>query len=470
MSNHYDLIWVGTGQATMSIVPRVLAAGKTVAVVEADSFGGTCVNTGCTPTKTLVAAARAIYQAGRGENFGFSIDNLKIDFEKVMALQKNNRAKATAGIEESLGNYKNCTVFKGFASFVDSNNISVNDQTLSADHIVIHVGARPRQPNVSGIDSIDWLNNEDILNLNEQPEHLAVVGGSYIGLEFSQIFRRFGSKITVFVRGPQLMPREDSDVAAIADDVLKAEGVEIIYHSEIDNVSPADSADKQAINIGYTEAGEVKSLQASHVLFAIGRQANSDTLNLEAAGINIDYRGFITVNEKVQTNHSHIYAVGDVNGKGAFTHTSVNDGELFWDHYSRQLGLNQEDPQWDRNLSLRTTIYAMFIDPPLARIGLSEKDARESDRDILMATLPMSRISRAKEKQETQGIVKILVDAKSEAIIGATVFGTGGDEIIGVFAAFMATKASYKVFRRAVFPHPTVGELLPWVLDDLTAL
>ena len=480
MVEHFDLIWIGTGQATMSIVPRILAAGKKVAVIESGNFGGTCVNTGCTPTKTLVAAARAIFQAGRGDSFGFSVDNLQIDFEKIMAPQKRNRANATSGIENYLTKHEHCTVFKGVAEFVDSKSIRVNGQILKAEHIVIHVGARPVDPNLPGIDAIKWLNNEKLLDLDELPEHLAIVGGGYIDLEFSQIFRRFGSKVTIFERGPILLDREDSDVSEIAQDVLVSEGVDIIFGSQIESVSSnynldgnhsgANSFDTHKIKINYRQAGELKSLTVSHALFAIGRVPNSDSLNLSAAGVNSNERGFIAVNEYVQTNHPHIYAVGDVNGKGAFTHTSVNDGEIFWDHYSRLMGLNNEAPELDRTLSLRDTTYSMFIDPPLARIGISEKEARQSSRSVLMATLSMSRISRAKEKQETKGIVKIFVDADSEEILGATVFGTGGDEIIGVFAPFMLSKTSYKVFRRAVFPHPTVGELLPWTLDELTLL
>lgn len=470
MSNHFDLIWIGTGQATMSIVPKVLAAGKKVAVVEGGNFGGTCVNTGCTPTKTLVAAARAMFQARRGDDFGFSIGDLEVDFEKVMAPQKNGRARATAGIEKWLSDQINCSVYKGFAKFIDSKTVKVNGETLSADHIAIHVGTRPRQPDVQGIDDIEWLNNESLLDLDVLPKHLAIVGGSYIGLEFAQIFLRFGSEITVFEHGPRVVAREDDDVAAIVEDILFSEGINIVNQSEIRSVSTEKSEDGNEIHIKYTEDGQQKSIRASHILFAIGRLPNSDTLNLDDAGVKMNARGFIEVNEHVQTNQPHIYAIGDVNGRGAFTHTSVNDGEIFWDHYSRLLNINDEDPELDRTLSLRDMTYSMFIDPPLARIGMSERDARQSNRNVLMATMPMSRISRAKEKQETKGVVKILIDGDSEEILGATVFGTGGDEIIGVFAPFMQTKASYKVFRRTIFPHPTVGELLPWALDELKSV
>lgn len=369
MIQHFDLIWIGTGQATMSILPRVLNAGKSVAVIESDQFGGTCVNSGCTPTKTLVAAAHAIFQAKRGDDFGFRIDKLEVDFEKLMAPQKNGRARATKGIEDALRAFKNCTVFKGTGQFVDEHTVSVGDTTIKADHIVINVGSRPREVDIPDVCSVNWLNNKTLLDLTELPEHLAIVGGSYIGLEFAQIFRRFGSKVTVFERGKQLMFREDPDVASIADEVLTSEGIEIVYQSQIEEVSPSTSSEGGKVCIQYTEDGVSATLYASHILFAIGREPNSDTLDVTNAKISLNDRGFIQVNEQVQTNQPHIYAIGDVNGKGAFTHTSVNDGEIFWDHYSRQLGINSESMELDRALSTRNQIYAMFIDPPLARVG-----------------------------------------------------------------------------------------------------
>ncbi|WP_261833643.1 mercuric reductase [Vibrio ishigakensis] len=468
MNKQFDLIWIGTGQATMSILPRILKAGKTVAIIEEDKFGGTCVNSGCTPTKALVAAAKAIHQAKRGSDFGFDIGELKVDFEKVMEPQKKTRSKSTQGIESWLQNAKNCTVFKGSGEFTGSHTVKVGSEELYGKHIVINVGSRPRQVATPGAEAVNCLTNKSLLNLNTLPEHLAVVGGSYIGLEFAQIFRRLGSKVTVFERGEQLVFREDPDIAEIVRDVLSSEGIDIVYNSDVEQVEPKDSGD--SVLVAYSESGIKKTLKASHILFAVGREPNSDKLGLSKAGVEVDRRGFIEVNQTVQTSQSHIYAVGDVNGEGAFTHTSVNDGEIFWDHYSRLMDMNPEPKELDRTLSMRTTIYSMFIDPPLARVGMSETEARKSKRNILMATLPMERIARAREKQETYGIVKIFVDKDSEQIVGATVFGTGGDEVIGIFAAFMQTKLSYKVLRRTVFPHPTVGELMPWIMDDLKPL
>jgi pyruvate/2-oxoglutarate dehydrogenase complex dihydrolipoamide dehydrogenase (E3) component len=467
MKTTFDVIWIGTGQATMSIVPRLLNAGKQVAIIEGGLFGGTCVNNGCTPTKTLVAAARAIYQTTRGDQFGFSVENLQVDFTKVMTPQKNNRQRTAAGIEQTLASYKNSTVFKGYAEFIDTSRVKVNSEVLHAPHIVINTGSHPSLPSVPGIEDIEWLDNQGILDLTELPGHLAIVGGSYIGLEFAQIFRRLGSQVSVFVRGPQLMAREDTDVAEIADTVLDAEGIRIHYNSSLASVS---ASAENGIRIQYIESDNRRTLEASHILFAIGRRPNTDKLNPQAAGIALDNRGFISVNQYCQTSTPHIYAIGDINGQGAFTHTSVNDGEIFWDHYSRLININTEPAELDRSLKLRNLTYSMFIDPPLARVGLNETEARESSRNILMATMPMREIARAREKQEIYGVVKIFVDAETEEILGATVFGTGGDEVIGAIATFMQTRCSYKLFRRVVFPHPTVGELLPWVLDRLKPL
>ncbi|NLS13087.1 mercuric reductase [Vibrio sp. SM6] len=464
----YDVIWIGTGQATLTVVPRLSAAGKSVAVIEANQFGGTCVNTGCTPTKTLVAAARAIHQAGRGADFGFSTGLLRVDFAKVMAPQQRNRASATQGIESALKAYSLCDVFYGEAHFIDSHTVQVGDTVLTGTDIIINAGCRPAPFMLENRDGVDILTNETLLDLTVQPEHLAIVGGSYIGLEFAQIFRRLGSQVTVLERGSQLMFREDRDIAQIASDVLSDEGVMLHCGAELKKVSRQHG--RLPVLVEYQQDGKEKQLHASHCLYAAGRVPNSDRLNLGAAGIECDEHGYIKVNDWVQSSQSHIYALGDINGCGAFTHTSVNDGEIFWDHYSRQLGINPEPAELDRRLSLRHIIYAMYIDPPLARVGLSESQARQSDREILMATLPMERIARAREKQETKGLVKILVDAQSEQIVGATVFGTGGDEVIGIFAAYMQSQVSYKIMRRTVFPHPTVSELMPWVLDNLQPL
>lgn len=463
-AQHYDVIWIGTGQATMTVVPRLVSAGRNVAVVEGGAFGGTCVNHGCTPTKTLVASAYAVQLARRGKDFGFSVDDLKVDFAKVMQTQQVNRQSSSQGIEASLR--KLATVYQGYAAFKDDKTVQVNEDLLTAETIVIHAGTSPTTPDVPGIDEIQWLNNRSLLDLTELPKHLVVVGGSYIALEFAQIFRRLGSEVTVLERGPRLVFREDEDVAQIVQGLLAAEGIRIECNASVQSVSKAD----EGVHLQYERSGQTSSLNASHILFATGRIPNSESLNPAAAGLQLSTRGHIEVNEVTQTNVPHIYALGDINGRGAFTHTSVNDGEVFWDHYAREHGLSDEPPELDRKLSGRKMVYAMFIDPPLARVGMSETQARQSERNVMMAVAPMSRIARAREKRETNGLVKILVDADTEELLGATVFGTGGDEVIGAFAVHMHAGLSWKQFRRVVFPHPTVSELMPWIMDGLKPL
>ena len=412
---HFDVIWIGTGQATFTVVPRLAAAGKHVAIVEGGKFGGTCVNHGCTPTKTLVASAYAVNLARRGGDFGFSIDGLNVDFAKVMETQQANRASSSAGIEKGLASHGE--VIKGYAEFVDDKSIRVDGEVLSADTIVIHTGTRPRIPAVPGIDGVPWLSNETLLDLTELPKHLLIVGGSYIGLEFAQIFRRLGSDVTIFERGPRLVSREDADIAELVHQVLSDDGIRIVCDANIEEVGVPSGG---GVEIGFTGNGVAAAATGSHVLFAIGRTPNSDRLRPDAAGLELSARGFIPVNDVMQTNVPHIFAIGDVNGLGAFTHTSVNDGEIFWDHYARKINASSDEVQWDRTARGRTLVYSLFIDPPLARVGMNETEARASGRDVLMATAPMSRIARAREKRETNGLVKLFVDANTEEILGAT--------------------------------------------------
>jgi pyruvate/2-oxoglutarate dehydrogenase complex dihydrolipoamide dehydrogenase (E3) component len=454
----YDIIWIGTGQATGTVVPRLTQAGKRVAVVEGGRFGGSCVNYGCTPTKTIVASARAAHMARRGADFGVETGPIHIDFAKVMERQNTIRQKGSQGMESWLRGMEGVTIYDAYASFVDAHTVQVGDAQIWGETIVINAGARPNRPNIPGIERVDWLDNARLLDLTELPEHLVIVGGGYIALEFAQAFRRLGSQVTMLERGGQVMGREDEDVAQIVQDVLAGEGVSIQLNASVEQV--AQPAPGQ-VQLHFTQDGESKRVIGSHLLLAVGRQPNSDRLNLEAAGVAMDGRGYIQVNEQTQTNIPHIYAVGDINGQGAFTHTSVNDGEIFWDAYSGE---------GDRRLSDRAITYALFVDPPLGRVGMSEKQARASGRKVLMATRPMGQIARAREKDETAGLVKILVDAQSEEFLGATVLGVGGDEIVNMFTTFMVTGQSYKTFCKAVLIHPTVAELMPWILDDLAPL
>lgn len=454
----YDVIWIGTGQATGTVVPRLTGAGKTVAIVEGGRFGGSCVNYGCTPTKTLVASARAAHMARRGPGFGIITGDIEVDFERVMARQNQMRHSGSAGMENWLRGMDHITVYNGYGQFESPHRVRAGDEIIEGETIVINAGGRPRVPAIPGIDAVDWLDNARLLDIKELPRHLVIVGGSYIGLEFAQIFRRLGSAVSVLEGGPQLMFREDTDIAAAAREILEAEGIAIHLNASVKRVAQESP---QQIDVFFEQAGQGQQVRGTHLLLAVGRIPNSDRLNLQAAGVETSERGYIRVNEVMQTSVPHIFAIGDINGEGAFTHTSVNDGEIFWDFYSGG---------GSRALSARIPTYAMFIDPPLGRVGMSEKEARQSGRRVLMATRPMGHIARAREKDETAGLIKILVDADTEEFLGAAVLGVGGDEVINVFTPFMYTGQSYKLFRRAVLTHPTVAELLPWILDDLEPL
>lgn len=465
-SEQYDVAWLGTGQATMTVVPKLVDAGLRVAVVEGKKFGGTCVNFGCTPTKTLVASAYATHLARRGGDFGFSADDVQVDFAKAMSTQQENRQQTSDSIASSLSDLTSEAVYRGYASFLSPHEIQVGDKQFSAATVVVHTGTRPAAPPIEGLQSTPYLTNESLLDLETLPDHLVVVGGGYVALEFAQMFRRFGSSVTVLQRAQRLATREDEDISQLIAERLQDEDINIVLSADVHKVAATD----QGIQVEYQHGNQTRSVQGTHLFIATGRAPNTDDLNLGAAGVETDERGFIRVNDTLQSSAPHIYAVGDVNGQGAFTHTSVNDGEIFWDHFGLSIGAHSQPREWLRSLSTRTPISAMYIDPPLARVGLNEREVRSRGDRALMATMPMSDIARAREKRETFGLVKVLVDASSEKLLGATVFGTGGDEVIGAFATLMQTGASYKTFRRIVFPHPTVSELMPWALDRLEPL
>lgn len=454
----YDVVWIGSGQATGTVVPRLAKAGKKVAIVEGGPFGGTCVNNGCTPTKTIIASARAAHIARRGADFGVMTGEIKIDFARVMERQNRIRKDFSEGLESWLRGLDNVTIYDGFGVFEDDHTVRVGEQLFQGETIVINAGGRARIVPINGLDEVDWLDNVRLLDLKTLPSHLIIAGGSYIGLEFAQAFRRLGSEVTVIELAPRIMINEDEDISKAAQEILEKEGITFHLNAQIQRVAQPGP---EQIDVSFKQDEYERQVTGSHLLVAIGRIPNSDRLNLQAAGVETDSRGYIPVNDKMQTNVPHIFALGDINGRGAFTHTSVNDGEIFWDQ------LTGEGP---RTLSRRISIYVAYIDPPLARVGMSETEARKDGRRVLMATRPMRNISRAIEKDETDGLVKIIVDAHSEEILGATILGVGSDEVISMFAPFMMAGQSYRLFRQTVLPHPTVSELMPWILDDLQPL
>ncbi len=447
----YDIVLIGTGQATGTLIPELLEMGMSVAVVEGDRVGGSCVNWGCTPTKTLVASARAAHMARRGPDFGVDIPSHSVSFSRVKERVDGMRYPGSDGMRRWLEEVTD--FYPGWAEFEDEHTIKVGEERLRGERIVIHTGARARTPTLEGIDTVPWLDNKGILALETLPKHLLILGGSYIGMEFAQAFRRLGSRVSVFEHNDRIVTREDPDISEVARQVMSDEGIEIHFKSEALRLAP----EEEGVRLDYQQNGTEHAISGSHILIAVGRVPNTDWLNLPAAGVESNNRGFIQVDEVGRTSVPHIYALGDVNGRGAFTHTSVHDGQVFVDHL-RGGG---------RKIGDRQPIHAMYIDPPLARVGMSVEEARRSGRRALVGSMPMSKVSRANEKDETYGIIKVVVDADTERILGGTVFGVGGDEIIGMLALAMQAGLSYRRLQETVIPHPTVAELVPFVFDNL---
>jgi pyruvate/2-oxoglutarate dehydrogenase complex dihydrolipoamide dehydrogenase (E3) component len=454
----YDAIIIGTGQAGPALARRLAGSGLQVAIVERHLFGGTCVNTGCTPTKTLVASAYAMHLARRGAEYGFAIGGaLEVDMKRVKARKDHVAGLSNKGVERSLKTLKNCRVYEGHARFVSPRELQVGADVLSADKIFINVGGRASVPKIAGLDQVAYLTNSTMLDVDFLPRHLLVIGGSYIGLEFGQMYRRFGSAVTVVEIGPRLIPREDEDVSAAVAEFLAREGIDIRLNARCLGVSQHgdDIALKLDCATGAPEAA------GSHLLIATGRRPNTDDLGLDRAGITQDSRGFIVVDDELRTNVPGIWALGDCNGRGAFTHTSWNDSEI--------VAANLLDGD-RRRVSDRITAYALYTDPPLGRAGMTEAEARKSGRRVLMSKLAMEDVSRAFEKSETEGFMKILVDADTKEILGASFLGTSGDEAIHCVLDAMYAKAPYTVLQRAMHIHPTVAEFIPTMLGDLAPL
>lgn len=457
MSHHFDAIIIGTGQAGPPLAARFASAGKTVAIIERDKFGGTCVNTGCIPTKTLVASAYASHTARRGAEYGFATCDARADMKRVKARKDEISGRSNKGVEEWMRGLKNCTVIQGHAHFQSSRSVVVNDQVLEADKIFINVGGRASVPAMPGIHDVSFLNNSSMMDVDFLPEHLVIVGGSYIGLEFGQMYRRFGSEVTIVEKGPRLIGREDEDVSQTVREILEAEGIKIRLSANCISLAKHDSG----VAVGMECLEGSPEVFGSHVLLAVGRTPNTHDLGLDRAGIVTDHRGYITVDDQLQTNVPGIWALGDCNGRGAFTHTSYNDYEIVADNL-----LNGDH----RRVSDRIQTYALFIDPPLGRCGMTDAEIRKSGRTALAAKYPMSKVGRAVEKGDTQGFIKISVDAETKQILGAAILGTGGDEVIHVLLDVMYAKAPYTVIQRAMHIHPTVAEFLPTILSKLEPL
>ncbi|MDX2161431.1 MAG: mercuric reductase [bacterium] len=460
----YDAVVIGTGQAGPSMGSQWIKRGKTVAIAEGYRFGGSCVNYGCRPTKTLIACARAAHFARRGAEFGVQIDQFSIDWARVRERVVGIIDDTSAGIESWLRGMEGMDVYPVTARFEgkadDHYRVRMGDEVVEAPLVFINTGTRARVLPIDGIDQVNWLDSEKLLRLETQPEHLIILGGSYIALEMGQAFRRLGSEVTIIETAECLINREDDDIKAEVHRIFDRDGIYVHTLSRMTHVEPTENGGVR-VTVCHDEDGSEHVITGSHWLNAIGRIPNSDALNLESVGVAVDGRGFITVDEQLQTTAPGIYALGDVNGKGAFTHTSYMDYEIVRDNL-----LHGRDRKWTD----RHTAYAMFIDPPLGRVGLSEKEARESGKNVLMAVKPMGKIGRAVEQAETDGLIKLLVDADTEQLLGATAFGLHGDEVVQAVGYFMATGASYRVMMETVPIHPTVAEFLPTILSELAPM
>ncbi len=458
MAKKFDAIIIGTGQSGPSLAARMTREGLKTAIIERKLFGGTCVNVGCIPTKTLVASARAIHMARRGADFGVDIDGaIAVDMKKVKARKDSVVKQSNEGVTNWLKNMENLTVYEGHGRLESATSVAVNGDMLEADRIVLNVGARAFVPDMAGLDEVDYLTNSQIMEVDFLPEHLIIIGGSYIGLEFAQMYRRFGSRVTVVDRNDRLIGRDDEDVSAEVKRILENEGVEFRLNAEC--MAVEKRGDQVAVTARCEPAPE--EIVGSHLLLAVGRVPNTHNLGLDKGGVEMNRRGYIPVDDQLRTNVRGIWAIGDVNGRGAFTHTSYNDFEVL------AANMFDDDP---RRVTDRITTYGLFIDPPLGRVGMTEREVRESGRKALVGKMMMTRVGRARERSETDGFMKILIDAETERVLGAAVLGIGGDEIVHSILDVMYADAPYTVIQRAMHIHPTVTELIPTMLGDLKSL
>jgi pyruvate/2-oxoglutarate dehydrogenase complex dihydrolipoamide dehydrogenase (E3) component len=455
---HFDAIVIGAGQAGPSLARRLASAGRTVAIIERKLFGGTCVNTGCYPTKTLIASARVAHMAQRAAVYGVEIPGpIAFEFPRAKARADAISGEARRGVESSLRATDRCTVLQGHARFVSRDTVEVDGQRLTASRVFINVGGRARIPQIRGLEQVAYLTNSSILALEELPRHLVIVGGGPVGLEFAQMYRRFGSNVTVVEMGPRLLSRVDEDVAGLVKTILEDEGVDVRVGAECVALLSA----RQGLTVSISHDPRDATVTGSHVLLATGRRPNTDDLGLDRAGVTVDARGYVVVDDFLRTNVPGIWALGECNGHGAFTHTAYNDYEIV------AANLLDDEP---RKLSDRIEAYAIYVDPPLGHVGLTVVAARKTGRAYLVAELPMSSVARAVEKDETRGFMRAIVDAETKKIVGATILGTAGDEAIHGILYAMYCGVTSTTLTRSVGIHPTVAELLPTLLGTLRPL
>jgi len=454
MNRRFDSIVIGAGQAGPPMAGRLAAAGHKVALIERKLIGGTCVNTGCTPTKALVASSYAAHLARRAADFGVSAGPVGVDFAAVMARKDKVVGNSRSRLTEWLRGMANCTLIEGHARFLSPTTISVGGDVLEAERFFINVGGRAVIPDFPGRDQVKTLTNTTLLELDVLPRRLVVVGGSYVGLEFAQVFRRFGAAVTVVEKARRLVSREDEEVSDAIRDILEAEGIEVRLDAECIRFEPRGAEIAVGVNC---MSGEPEVL-GSHVLLAVGRRPNTDDLGLDAAGVKVDAQGYIVVDDSLKTSVPHISALGDCNGRGAFTHTSYNDFEIAAENLIDGAA---------RKVSDRIPVYALYVDPPLGRVGMTETEARAKGHKVRIGRRPMTRVGRAVEKGETQGFMKVVVDRDTDAILGAAILGVGGDEAVHGVIEAMAAGVTAQAYTRVVAIHPTVSELVPTVFGEL---
>ena len=457
MTGKFDAIVIGTGQSGPSLAERMGREGMRVAVIERGRFGGTCVNTGCIPTKTLVASAYVAHMARRAAEYGVDVGPVKVDMRRVKARKDEIVAKSQNGVAGWMDGLKNAKVYRGHARFEGPRSVRVNGELLEAGTIIINTGGRAFIPDMPGLETVPYFTNSTLMEADTLPEHLLIVGGSYIGLEFAQAYRRFGARVTIIEMGGRLIGREDIDVSDAVKEILEAEDIEVRLNAKC--LSLANTGGAIELNVDCT-AGSPQ-LKGSHVLLAVGRRPNTDDLGLDKAGVATDAKGYITVDDQCRTTVEGIWAIGDVNGRGAFTHTSYNDFEIV------AANMFDNDP---RRISDRIPCYGLFIDPPLGRVGLTDREIKSKGIKALVATRQMTSVGRARERGETKGFMKVAVDAASKRILGAAMLGIGGDEAVHAFLDVMAAGAPYTVIQRTMHIHPTVAEYLPTVLENLKPL
>jgi pyruvate/2-oxoglutarate dehydrogenase complex dihydrolipoamide dehydrogenase (E3) component len=454
----FDALIIGSGQAGPSLAARLSKAGKKVAIVERKHFGGTCVNTGCMPTKALVASAYVAHMARRAAEYGINTGNeVTTDIKRVIARKREIVMQSRQGVTSWMERLEHGAIFRGHARFTAPKTVKVNDDVIEAEHIFINTGGRASVPNIPGLDTVPYLTNSSILEIGVLPEHLIIVGGSYIGLEFAQAFRRFGSRVTVIEMADRLIAREDDDVCAEVANILESEGIDLRLNAKC--LSVEKNEDGVLINLVCGDGAQ--RISGSHLLMAVGRRPNTDDLGLDKTGVKMDAKGYILVDDHCRTNIEGIWAIGDVNGRSAFTHTSYNDYEI--------VAANLLDGE-ARAISDRIPCYGLFIDPPLGRVGMTEKEVRAKGIKALTAKRMMTSIGRAKERGETRGFMKVVVDATSQKILGAAILGINGDEVVHAFLDVMAADAPYTTISRTMHIHPTVAEYLPTILQDLKPL